>query len=430
MFMIIPGMLFHDITNLKDYEVVILEELMNEYSIHRQNYNRDCLHEYERYLKSKSIRVTYYSDPDKFYSKIRKQSHNSYMRDYVCDIHLNSESLHDTHLKSKSGSYYTNPDDTHPKSKFDSYQIYSYDPLNRNLYDKWSHYNVKYLRPLNFLLTYEDINNNDFKRLTSCYNFVLRKIGHKPMKSLDKMNRSKLDYEPQETTYKFPTNHNEAYSHLKQFLKFKLNKFGPNQDAIEPQWKYLSHSLLSTPINMGLLCPSVIVVQLMKLINDNKINENSYEGFLRQICGWREYMYFLFVKHNKEITKCNSWNNRIRTIPQEWYNGKTSHPVFNHELEKSLIDSYAHHIPRLMVFLCLLTLYGFHPESIIDWFNSNISMDAYDWVMVTNVYCMGYFCKNYTSRHYLCSSQYITRMSHGYKRDKLWDEKYRTKLKS
>jgi deoxyribodipyrimidine photolyase-like uncharacterized protein len=402
MFLIVPGMLFQDISNLTNYDVIILEEHMNGYSSHRQEYNKSCLREYEKYLKSKVKSVRYYQDVDKFYSTLINQMNRSEHATTDANSLDKSKDVN-LHLDQSNG-------------------IYSYDPLDRNLYKKWSQYNVIMRQPLNFLLTREDIENNNFRRVTSCYNFVLRKIGHRPMKSLDKMNRSKLNYEPHESRYKFPITQHEAYLHLRSFLKSRLETFGANEDAIEPQWKYLSHSLLSTPINMGLLRPSDVVKELMKSTN---VNESSYEGFLRQICGWREYMYFLFVKHMNEIIKCNSWNNKIRKIPQEWYDARTLHPIFNHELEKVLVDSYAHHIPRLMVFLCLLTLYGFHPESIIEWFNANISMDAYDWVMVTNVYCMGYFCKSFTSRHYLCSSQYIARMSHGYKRDKLWDEKYR-----
>jgi len=57
-----------------------------------------------------------------------------------------------------------------------------------------------------------------------------------------------------------------------------------------------------------------------------------------------------------------------------------------------------------------------------------VSIDAYDWVMIPNIYSMGHFSSIGMRRPYLSSSNYVTKMS-DYKRDGkwdlLWDDRYR-----
>jgi deoxyribodipyrimidine photolyase-related protein len=201
------------------------------------------------------------------------------------------------------------------------------------------------------------------------------------------------------------------------FAKSKLSNYARYQDSIERDYSTLFHSLISVPLNIGLITPMDIV----PLIQDN-------EAYLRQLIGWREFMFYLYMNYRDHITSCNHWNNN-KKIPKSWY--RTSpYEIFNSELQKCLSSSYAHHIVRLMIFLCILTLHEFHPEEIISWFKKVVSMDAYDWVMIGNIYCMGYFCKDFTSRHYLCSSQYVSRMSQTYKKDLYWDKRFREFISS
>jgi len=301
--------------------------------------------------------------------------------------------------------------------------VSSYDPLDRKIRLKWKR--IKLFPPLNFILSNDDIQDNAFRRLNSCYKFVLNKINHPILKSTDKQNRNKFEGDLRfEQELELPITHLDATNQIKTFIKYKFKDFGINQDAIEPETKYMNHSILSIPLNMGLIIPFDILKYVIK--NRSKIPLNSYEGFLRQICGWREYMYYLFMKHLPYITKQNYWNNH-KLITPEWYTAKTKYPIFNNELIKAN-GQYSHHIVRLMVFQSLLIINGFTAEEIIKWFKKNISLDAYDWVMVSNVYCLGYFCKSFTSRHYLCSSNYIKSISRNYKRDYEWDKDYRLKM--
>lgn len=211
--------------------------------------------------------------------------------------------------------------------------------------------------------------------------------------------------------------------YLKQYIIKYYQVFASYQDSIETSSTVLYHSILSPLLNIGLLYPQEVIHCIIRL----GLKLETVEALVRQICGWREYMYYIYNKHLNHILHCRSFSRF--NVPTSWYSGNTPHPIFNQELQKTQIYSYAHHIVRLMVFLNLMTLYRFNPESVILWFKRVCSIDAYDWVMVSNVYCMGYYCKHFTSKSYNSSSAYILRMSNSYnQRDALWDSMYKTSL--
>ena len=51
---------------------------------------------------------------------------------------------------------------------------------------------------------------------------------------------------------------------------------------------------------------------------------------------------------------------------------------------------YAHHIERLMVLGNAMLLLRTDPDEVYEWFMT-LFVDAYDWVMVPNVYAMSQF---------------------------------------
>ena len=73
---------------------------------------------------------------------------------------------------------------------------------------------------------------------------------------------------------------------------------------------------------------------------------------------------------------------------------------------------YAHHIQRLMVLNNFALISGISPQEIEAWFHA-VFIDAYDWVMQTNVIGMGQFADGGTlaSKPYAASANYINRMS-------------------
>ncbi len=177
-------------------------------------------------------------------------------------------------------------------------------------------------------------------------------------------------------------------------------------------------------LNIGLLTP----LKLVEIYRNykNKVPLNSYEGFIRQVIGWREYMRYLYNYKYEELIKSNNHNNQ-KSINKSWYNGTTGLLVLDNEIKKAITFGYAHHIIRLMVFLNYLLLAEIKPYDIYKWFMEVVSIDAYDWVMISNIYSMGYFSSIGMKRPYLSSSNYILKMSN-YKKDGKWDEDWTKKF--
>ena len=232
-----------------------------------------------------------------------------------------------------------------------------------------------------------------------------------------------------ETLGIYPISSKDAYEAYETFVKNNLNKFGLFQDVIQSSNPFMYHSIISPMLNNGLLIP----INLIKIIRkyEDKMEMNNYEGFIRQVIGWREYMRFLYLYRYEELLK-NSFGNNKR-LGKEWYIGNTGLIVIDNEISKAIKYGYSHHIIRLMIFLNFMIISEIRPDDIYKWFMEVISIDAYDWVMISNIYSMGYFSKIGMKRPYLSSSNYIIKMSN-YKKDGkwdiIWDDKYRSFVKS
>jgi len=50
-------------------------------------------------------------------------------------------------------------------------------------------------------------------------------------------------------------------------------------------------------------------------------------------------------------------------------------------------------------------------DDVYKWFMEVCAIDAYDWVMVSNIGSMGFFSDRFMSKPYLGSSNYLTKMS-------------------
>lgn len=89
-----------------------------------------------------------------------------------------------------------------------------------------------------------------------------------------------------------------------------------------------------------------------------------------------------------------------------------------------LKTGYCHHIERLMVLGNFLLLTRTHPHAVYHWFMANF-VDAYDWVMVSNVYGMSQYSDGgmITTKPYISGSNYILKMSHYSKEEwvEVWD---------
>lgn len=213
-------------------------------------------------------------------------------------------------------------------------------------------------------------------------------------------------------TFSYPINHAQAKNILKKFLDDRLIHYGDYQDSINFDDPVLYHSMLSSSLNIGLLTPSEIIKAALKTWNANheKIKKNNFEGFIRQIIGWREYMAYLYKYHEGELLDSNilGLNNKLN---ESWWTGETPLEPVNRVVEQTLESAYMNHIQRLMVVLNAMILSETRPDDIVKWF-TELSIDAYDWVMVSNIYAMGGFSSKFMSRPYISSSRYLVKMGH------------------
>lgn len=219
-----------------------------------------------------------------------------------------------------------------------------------------------------------------------------------------------------------PITHEEAAQHLDAFIKHRLRDFGPYQDAIAKDHTVLYHSNLSFLINCGLLTPHQVVKKVMQHHKKHPVPINSLEGFVRQLVGWREYMRYIYERFYDDLEPLFG---RVPypKLPATWYKGTTNILPLDQEIKKLDSTAWAHHIVRLMVFLNLAKLTDFHPAAIYRWFMEMVSLDAYEWVMYSNIAAMGMYDERFMSKPYLSASAYMLKMS-DYPNQKEWTKRW------
>ena len=228
--------------------------------------------------------------------------------------------------------------------------------------------------------------------------------------------------EVSENTF-YPTSHNEAEDWLEQFLKYRFQDFGIYEDAVVEKEMILNHSVLSPLLNSGLLTPIEVVEKTLEFSKKNEIPLNSTEGFIRQIIGWREFMHGMYL-FKGVYSRNKNFFGFSREIPKSFYDGTTGIPPVDETIKKVLKTGYCNHIERLMVLGNFMLLCEIHPDAVYQWF-MELFIDAYDWVMVPNVYGMSQFADGgtFATKPYLSGSNYIKKMSDYPKGDweAIWD---------
>ena len=221
----------------------------------------------------------------------------------------------------------------------------------------------------------------------------------------------------------YPINFKEANDWLTQFLTYRFHEFGVYEDAIVKEYSILNHSVLSPLINVGLLLPQEVVTKSLSFAEQEKIPINSTEGFIRQIIGWREFIRGMYLCKGRFSRSQNFWNFH-RKIPNSFYDGTTGIDPIDQTIKKVLKTGYCHHIERLMVLGNFMLLCEFDPDEVYRWF-MELFIDAYDWVMVPNIYGMCQFADGgtFATKPYIGGSNYIKKMSNYPKGDweKTWD---------
>jgi len=211
--------------------------------------------------------------------------------------------------------------------------------------------------------------------------------------------------------FMYPVTHKDSKKWLDDFLMHRLKYFGTYEDAIQKVEPFLFHSVLSPVMNIGLLTPEYVVTKTLAYAKKHKVPLNSLEGFIRQIIGWREFMRAVYLLAGAKQKKSNFWKHKKR-ISKKFYTAKTGIDPIDVVIKRVMTHAYCHHIERLMILGNFMLLTKIHPNQVYKWF-MELFIDAYEWVMIPNVYGMSQYADGgmITTKPYISGSNYIKKMS-------------------
>lgn len=259
-----------------------------------------------------------------------------------------------------------------------------------------------------------------------------RKIWQEEVAWLEKQTQWKSNYGHTEDIG-YPLTHQEVRAWFDKFLKDRFDLFGKYEDAVVDGQQWMYHSGVSIFLNMGLITPAYIVERMRHVSLAKRRNLSSYEGFLRQLMGWREYARLYYVSVSPKVYKKNVFGMKNRALSRDWYIGETGNGLVDTTIRDAWKYGYLHHIRRLMVMSNYMMLRGVHPDRVFTWMYE-FSLDSWDWVMVFNVYSMGTWSDggHAMRKPYVSSANYLTRMVRlKEKRDITdWNDKYVNFLKA
>jgi deoxyribodipyrimidine photolyase-related protein len=178
---------------------------------------------------------------------------------------------------------------------------------------------------------------------------------------------------------------------------------------------WMAHSTLSAPLNLGLLDPLEIVHRAEAAYRAGEAPIASVEGFVRQILGWRDYVWHLYWYQGEDYRRGNALQ-ATGDVPAWFATLDADESVrancLHHVLRGVREHGWVHHIPRLMVLGNYAMQRGWRPTQVTDWFHRSF-VDGYDWVMVPNVVGMSQYGDGgvMATKPYAAGGAYIDRMS-------------------
>jgi len=213
---------------------------------------------------------------------------------------------------------------------------------------------------------------------------------------------------------RFPATRREALAALDHFVEHRLPHFGAHEDAVLEGDPWMAHSLVSVPLNLGLLDPLEVVRRAEEawLAGDAPIA--SVEGFVRQVLGWRDYVWHVYWHFGEPYRRRNELRATER-LPR-WFaeldGSATDARCLSHTLDQVATYGWVHHIPRLMVLGSYALQRGWSPSQVTDWFHRAF-VDGYDWVMVPNVVGMSQHADGgaMATKPYTSGGAYLNRMT-------------------
>ncbi|HET9692050.1 MAG TPA: cryptochrome/photolyase family protein, partial [Acidimicrobiales bacterium] len=210
----------------------------------------------------------------------------------------------------------------------------------------------------------------------------------------------------------WPTSRAGALRRLDEFIRDGLPRFGPHEDAMLTAEPRLAHSLLSSSMNLGLLHPGEVVAAAEDAYRDGRVPIASAEGFIRQVIGWREYVWGLYWLWMPDYRHANALDAHRPLPPAFVGSASTRMRCLDVALQGIEERAWVHHIQRLMVLANLCLLAGVEPLEVVDWMWHSF-VDGAEWVMIPNVVGMALHADGgrMATKPYAAGGAYINRMS-------------------
>lgn len=203
----------------------------------------------------------------------------------------------------------------------------------------------------------------------------------------------------------------EALKALKDFIKHRLDLFGPYQDAMVIGEPVLFHSLLSCYLNINLLRPMEVILAAQDAFYEKKARLSSVEGFIRQILGWREFVYQVYKAGMPSYIKSNHFKHK-HPLPSFYWDANTDMLCMKEAITPVIQDGINHHIQRLMITGNFALIAQISPKEVNDWYHFAY-IDALEWVVTPNVLGLSLYADGgkIATKPYAASASYIQKMS-------------------
>jgi deoxyribodipyrimidine photolyase-related protein len=208
------------------------------------------------------------------------------------------------------------------------------------------------------------------------------------------------------------TSRQGALRRLRHFIDNVLPMFGPHEDAMLHDNWHLAHSLLSPYMNNGLLLPSEVCDAVQQAFNAGRVPIASAEGFIRQIIGWREYVWGLYWLWMPDYANENALGAE-RPLPPAFTDATaTKMRCISRCVDDLDKRAYLHHIQRLMILGNLSLTAGVSPRAVTNWMWESF-IDGAEWVMVPNVVGMSLHADGgrMATKPYASGGAYVSKMS-------------------
>ena len=223
----------------------------------------------------------------------------------------------------------------------------------------------------------------------------------------------------------WPTTRAHALTRLSRVVREVLPAFGPHEDAMMADNWHLAHTLLSSSLNLGLVTPKEVCDAAADAHRAGLLPIASAEGFIRQVIGWREYVWGLYWLWGPQYATENALG-ATRPLPDAFRGGATRMRCVATCVADLERNAFNHHIQRLMVLGNLALLAGVAPAEMTDWMWASF-VDGAEWVMVPNVVGMSLHADGgrMATKPYAGGGSYISKMS-DYCKGCAFDPKKRT----